>query len=227
MVFFDSFPDRSTLLQSQGQGNPEFPLKVNNHIHSPYSFSAFDSIDSAVKGAREEDVRILGINDFYVTDGYAEFIDKCLDYRLFPLLNIELIGISKEDQENGIRVNDPGNPGRTYISGKGLSHPSVLPMKQKEKMERVVEESNRQVGRMIDLVNRWMEKQKVELTLSVEEIMEEHAEHLLRERHVAKAIRVKARLYRGDARRSCPSTRMRAALARSSALFPGQNNSGK
>jgi len=191
MAFFDSFPDRSTLLQSQGQGNTEFPLKVNNHIHTPYSFSAFNSIDSAVKAARDEDIRILGINDFYVTDGYSEFIAKCLDYKLFPLLNIELIGISKEDQEKGIRVNDPGNPGRTYISGKGLSHPSLLPGKQQEKMERVVEESNRQVGRMIELVNRWMERQKVELTLSVEEIMEEHAEHLLRERHVAKAIRIK------------------------------------
>lgn len=191
MAFFDSFPDRSTLLQSQGQGNTVFPLKVNNHIHTPYSFSAFNSIDSAVMAARDEDVRILGINDFYVTDGYSEFIDKCLDYKLFPLLNIELIGISKEDQEKGIRVNDPGNPGRTYISGKGLSHPSVLPGKQQEKMKRVVEESNRQVSRMIELVNQWMNKQQVELNLSVEEIMEEHAEHLLRERHVAKAIRIK------------------------------------
>lgn len=198
MNFFDSFPHRSTLLQSQGTENPEFPLKVNNHIHSPYSFSAFESIESAVKAARDEDVRILGINDFYVRDGYTEFIDLCLDHKLFPLLNIELIGISKEDQEKGIRVNDPGNPGRTYISGKGLSHPSVLPLKQQEKMEGVVEESNRQVGRMIELVNGWMEKQQVELTLSVEEIMQEHAEHLLRERHVAKAIRIKVEEQAGN-----------------------------
>ncbi len=45
--------------------------------------------------AGREEVRILGINDFYVTDGYAEFIEKCLDHGFFPLLNIELIGISK------------------------------------------------------------------------------------------------------------------------------------
>ncbi|TFH23022.1 MAG: hypothetical protein E4H10_12795 [Bacteroidia bacterium] len=191
MGFFDSFPDRTTLLDSSGKGHPDFPLKVNNHIHTPYSFSAFDSIDEAVKSARAEDIRILGINDFYVTDGYAEFIDKCRKHLMFPLLNIELIGISKVDQEHGIRVNDPGNPGRTYISGKGLPHPSALPEDQQKKLDRVVEESNGQVARMIDLVNRWMELQKVGLSLSVEEIMEEHAEHLLRERHVAKAIRVK------------------------------------
>jgi sugar phosphate isomerase/epimerase len=191
MGFFDSFPDRNTLLRSQEKESLVSSLKVNNHIHSPYSFSAFDSIGSAVKAAREEGIRILGINDFYVTDGYAEFIDVCRDYGLFPLLNIELIGISKVDQEKGIRVNDPGNPGRTYISGKGLPHPSILPEAQQKKLNRVVEESNKQVGQMIDLVNKWMEFLRVGLTLSVEEIMEEHAEHLLRERHVAKAIRVK------------------------------------
>jgi hypothetical protein len=191
MGFFDAFPDRSTLLQSDEKGNQGFPLKVNNHIHTPHSFSAFDSIEAAVQKAKAEGIRVLGINDFYVTDGYAEFVDKCRDYQVFPLLNIELIGISKEDQKAGIRVNDPGNPGRTYISGKGLSHPSILPADQKQKLDNVVKESNRQVARMVDLVNRWMEFQQVDCSLSVEEIMEEHAELLLRERHVAKALRVK------------------------------------
>ncbi|MCK5066846.1 MAG: hypothetical protein KAR16_05385 [Bacteroidales bacterium] len=191
MGFFDAFPDRSTLLQSNERGHPGFPLKVNNHIHTPYSFSAFDSIDAAVQKAEAEDIRVLGINDFYVTEGYTDFIDKCRAHKLFPLLNIELIGISKEDQDQGIRVNDPNNPGRIYISGKGLPHPSQLPADQQQKLDRVVEESNMQVARMIDLVNRWMEFQQVGFSLTVEEIMEEHAEQLLRERHVAKAIRVK------------------------------------
>jgi hypothetical protein len=191
MDFFVSFPDRTSLLRSHGNRHPAFPVKVNNHIHSPYSFSAFDSIDQAVEMAVKEEVKILGINDFYVADGYAEFIERCRDNKLFPLLNIELIGISKEDQEKGIRVNDPGNPGRTYISGKGLAHPSLLAPDQQGKLDRVVEESNKQVGQMIDLVNSWFEKQEVGLSLSVKEIMEQHAEQLLRERHVAKAIRIK------------------------------------
>jgi hypothetical protein len=191
MGFFDSFPDRATLLESASAGKAGFPMKVNNHIHTPYSFSAFESVDSAVKAARAEEIKILGINDFYVTDGYREFIDICQDYGLFPLLNIELIGINKDYQAKGIKINDPGNPGRTYISGKGLAFPSLLPGKQQEQLKKVVEESNSQVARMIDLVNRWLEYQQVDIRLSVEEIMEEHAEQLLRERHVAKALRVK------------------------------------
>ena len=88
MSFLEQFPDRTTLLESYPSDHSVVSLKVNNNIHSPYSFSAFKSIDQAVRMAVDEDVRILGINDFYVTYGYAEFIDKCRDHRLFPLLNI-------------------------------------------------------------------------------------------------------------------------------------------
>jgi hypothetical protein len=141
--------------------------------------------------ASEEEVKILGINDFYVSDGYGEFVEQCRKYRLFPLLNIELIGISREDQQAGIRVNDPNNPGRTYISGKGLAFPSILPAHQQEKLDRIVRESNRQVTNMIDLLNRWLEFHGTGITISVDEVMKKHAKQLLRERHVAKVLRLK------------------------------------
>lgn len=191
MSFLEHFPDRATLLESARE-ELDFPaLKVNNHIHSPFSFSAFGSIEQAVRMASDEEVKVLGINDFYVTDAYGEFIEKCRKYRLFPLLNVELIGISKEDQAAGIRVNDPANPGRTYISGKGLAYPSILPRDQQEKLDGVVKESNIQVAKMIDLLNRWLEFQQAGFSLSVDEIMKEHAMLLLRERHVTKALRLK------------------------------------
>lgn len=191
MSYLEQFPDRQSLLEANPSMHPQFPLKVNNHIHTPYSFSAFSSMEEAVKMAEAEGIKILGINDFYVTEGYGEFIEKCVKHRLFPLLNVELIGISKEDQGAGIRVNDPNNPGRTYISGKGLAFPSILPAGQQEKLDGVIRESNRQVEKMIELLNRWLQFQQVDISLKVEEIMQEHAMHLLRERHVAKALRIK------------------------------------
>ncbi len=148
-------------------------------------------IEEAVEMAVREEVRILGINDFYVTDGYPEFIEMCQKHGVFPLLNIELIGISKVDQEAGIRVNDPGNPGRTYISGKGLAYPSVMPEKQQEKLDSVAAESNKQVAEMIRLLNAWLAEQDAGFSLAVKEIMEKDAMQLLRERHVAKALRQK------------------------------------
>jgi hypothetical protein len=191
MSFLEQFPDSDTLLILFNEEKSVFPMKVNNHIHTPYSFSAFETVTQAVRLAVAENIRILGINDFYVTDGHKEFMDECVDHGMFPLLNIELIGISKADQDSGIRVNDPSNPGRTYLSGKGLQYPLELPEEQASKLAVIVEESNLQVAKMVDLVNEWFQKQEVAITLSVDEIMEKLAVNLLRERHVAKMVRLK------------------------------------
>lgn len=191
MSFLEQFPDSDTLLSLFNEEKSVFPMKVNNHIHTPYSFSAFDTVTQAVRLAVAEDIRILGINDFYVTDGYQEFIEECIDHGMFPLLNIELIGISKEDQAAGIRVNDPSNPGRTYISGKGLQHPVKLKKEQAVKLSKIVKESNLQVEKMVALANEWFRKQDVEIELEVNEIMDKLAVNLLRERHVAKMVRLK------------------------------------
>lgn len=190
MNYFSEYPGRDSLLATYGDDTRDLPLEVNNHIHSPYSFSAFREIRESVRLAKKEGVNVLGINDFYVTDGHGEFIKECSRQGVFPLLNIEFIGVSKSHQKEGIRVNDPGNPGRIYISGKGLAHPSLLDGERKEWLAEIVRESNMQVAKMVDLLNRWLEYQGVEIALSVEEIKNKYARNLLRERHVAKAMRV-------------------------------------
>ncbi len=189
--YLEKFPDLEELLEGYDGVAPETYPKVNNHIHTPYSFSAFRSVEEAAGMAEEEEIRILGINDFNVTDGYSDFLRLCLQKGIFPLLNMEMIGISKKHQKQGIRINDPKNPGRTYISGKGMSYPSSWSAANREKLQQVVHEGNRQVAEMVDLVNRWCRSQEVDLFLSVEQIMDSLAENLLRERHVAKAIRLK------------------------------------
>jgi hypothetical protein len=198
MNWLAQFPGKDELLNMYPYERQEAPLKVNNHIHTPYSFSAFMHLEEAVQMAAEENVRVLGINDFYVTDGYDEFIICCMEHQVFPLLNIELIGIGRVEQQKGIRVNDPNNPGRTYLSGKGLAYPVHLSGEMQEKLERVIGESNRQVEQMVSLLNSWLTGQGVGCSLSVEEIMQNHAFKLLRERHVAKALRLKLEEQAGD-----------------------------
>lgn len=190
MNFLKEFPGKEELLASYDEMRFRNPMKVNNHIHTPYSFSAFDSIAEAVELADEENVRVLGISDFYVADGHEVFIDACINHKVFPLLNIELIGISHSDQAQGIRINDPKNPGRIYLSGKGLSSPFSLPEEEASKLQKIVEGSNLQVKKMISLLNEWMEKQGIELKLSNKDIMENYAMNLLRERHVARRMRL-------------------------------------
>jgi hypothetical protein len=189
--FLKQFPGREALLQGSRHGISARTVKVNNHIHTPYSFSAFSSVAEAVERAMKEDIRVLGINDFYVTDGYPEFVRQCLEKGIFPLLNVEMIGVNAGGQAMGTRYNDPGNPGRIYVSGKGLSFGSLLSPERQDRVDRVVEESNRQVKEMIRLLNFWLQRQGAGISLSVEETRERLAENLLRERHVAKMLRIK------------------------------------
>ncbi|HOF55937.1 MAG TPA: PHP domain-containing protein [Prolixibacteraceae bacterium] len=164
--------------------------KVNGHIHTPYSFSAFSDMEEPFLMAREEGIIALGINDFYTVDGYPEFAAKALEYRVFPLFNIEFMALQKEEQYRGIRVNDPVNPGRTYLSGKGLRYPVSLPAFQIRKMETLVRESNRQTYLMVDKLNQYLAGTFSGMTFDAEELQNRLARGLLRERHIAMAIRI-------------------------------------
>jgi hypothetical protein len=165
-------------------------LKVNGHFHTPYSFSAFADMNQMATMAVEENIKVLGINDFYVTDGYDEFNKVATRNRFFPLFNIEAIALSKEQQAAGIRVNDPNNPGRTYFSGKGLDYPVTLSGKYKERLESVKGESQRQVADMIALLNGWLKELNIPLSFTYEEIRRKYARQLVRERHIAQALRI-------------------------------------
>ena len=83
---------------------------VNAHLHTPYSFSAFSSIDEALDRALKEGVKVVGINDFYSMEGYGAWNAGCMLRGLFPLFGIEFISLNEEDQAAGLRVNDPNNP---------------------------------------------------------------------------------------------------------------------
>ena len=127
--------------------------EANGHIHTPYSFSAFPELETAFKMACDEKIAVLGINDFYVTDGYDAFHNGCLTHNIFPLFNIEFIGLLPEEQKNGIRINDPNNPGRIYFSGKGLDYPFKTGWMQNRQLKSVIKESQNQVKAMIAKLN--------------------------------------------------------------------------
>lgn len=167
---------------------PEY-REVNGHIHTPFSFSAFDKMEKAFQMAKEENIAVLGINDFFVADGYETFNNGCLRYNIFPLFNIEFIGLLKAEQKNGIRINDPNNPGRIYFSGKGLDYPFSLTWMQKWQLNRVKRESQDQVKAMIVKLNRLINNTNPSLSLSYDGIRERFAHELVRERHLAKAVR--------------------------------------
>jgi hypothetical protein len=188
--FLSSFPTLDVLKKEMnGQKFPEY-RETNSHIHTPYSFSAFSDMDSVFKMAKDQNISVLGINDFYVTDGYDSFHKGCLENRIFPLFNIEFIGLLKEEQKKSIRINDPNNPGRIYFCGKGLDYPFDLGWFSKRELNDVIKESQNQIKAMIGKLNQLIEAENPALKLSYEAIKKDFARELVRERHIAKALRM-------------------------------------
>ncbi len=163
---------------------------VNAHLHTPWSFSAFDSVSQALDMAAKEGVKVVGVNDFYSMDGYGQWSEGCAARGLYPLFNIEFIALNQEDQAAGTRVNDPSNPGRTYLSGKGLSYPVILGGREAAQLAAVRAESNLQVEKMCAKLNDHLDSVKAGFRISYARVRDELTNGLVRERHLAKAIRL-------------------------------------
>jgi hypothetical protein len=188
-IFLSTLPWLDKMQNSlNGISVPQY-RKVNGHIHTPYSFSAFDRLDTAFSMAKEEQIAVLGINDFFVTDGYEAFGSGCLKNNIFPLFNIEFIGLLKDEQKKGIRINDPNNPGRIYFSGKGLDNPFNPGWISKWLLRKVINESQYQIKAMIQKLNGLIIPINPSLTITYEGVKKKFAHDLVRERHLAKAVR--------------------------------------
>ncbi|MCC8035066.1 MAG: hypothetical protein LIO77_03915 [Rikenellaceae bacterium] len=163
-------------------------LKVNAHLHTRYSFSAFDNTSQALDMAAEEGVQVVGINDFNTTAGFAQWHVGCVRRRLYPLFNIEMMGIDEPLRDKGLRINDPNNPGRIYISGKGLAYPVILAGEPAALLDRVAEESDRQVRAMCSKLNALTAGYGI--CLDANEVAGSLTKGNLRERHLARALRL-------------------------------------
>lgn len=187
---FANYPGKQALLQELKSTGKQKVLQVNGHFHTPFSFSAFTEIEQAFQMADAEGVQVLGINDFYTTDGYAEFTALAIKYRIFPLYNIEFMALQKDLQETGIRVNDPANPGRTYMSGKGLTNPFKIDKPELALLKQVQHESNVQTAEMVNKLNELLAELKAGFSFDFDELKAKYAKNMLRERHIAKALRI-------------------------------------
>ncbi len=186
---FSNFPGKQELLAQFKSKSENKTLLVNGHFHTPFSFSAFTEIEQAFQMAEAEGVQVLGINDFYTTDGYAEFTALASKYKIFPLYNIEFMSLQKDLQEAGVRVNDPANPGRTYFSGKGLRNPFELSGEPLQLLKQVQHESNVQTAEMVNKLNELLAEINAGFSFDFDELKAKYAKNMLRERHIAKALR--------------------------------------
>jgi hypothetical protein len=103
---------------SRGTGQ-RTPL-VNTHVHFPPNFSAFTSVEDVLATARAEGARAIGISNFFDQQVYSRFAEQAAGAGVLPLYGLEFITVIDDLAEAGVRVNDPANPGRMYLCGKGI-----------------------------------------------------------------------------------------------------------
>ena len=100
---------------------PRAALRANAHVHLPPNFSAFESVAEVVALAAGESLDLLGASNYYDFTAYRAFAAQAAMHGIFPLYGIEVIAMVDDLRGAGVRVNDPNNPGRMYLCGKGLS----------------------------------------------------------------------------------------------------------
>jgi mannitol-1-phosphate 5-dehydrogenase len=92
---------------------------VNTHVHLPPNFSAFDTPEQAVRLAAAEGVWVLGSSNYYDFRPYRRFAAAAAGAGVMPLFGLEINTFASDLV--GMRINDPSNPGRFNLCGKGLT----------------------------------------------------------------------------------------------------------
>ena len=121
---------------------------TNGHIHTSESFSVFRSPAEAVWQAAREGLAVLGINDHYTVAGHEEFRRACEVAGIAATFSIEAVAVDREAAEAGLKLNDPDNPGRIYLCGKGVTRvpPDSSPeMQSLARMRAALERRNREI----------------------------------------------------------------------------------
>lgn len=95
--------------------------KVNSHIHLPPNFSAFESVAQAIELSAAQGIGVLGASNYYDFEVYGDFAEGARRTGIFPLFGLEIICLIDELVKAGVKINDPGNPGKMYVCGKGIT----------------------------------------------------------------------------------------------------------
>lgn len=168
-------------------------LKANTHIHSPYSFSSFDSIKGMVETASQQQIAVLGINDFNTCEGFAEFQNACRKRGIYPLFNIEFLTFCREDQRKGLKWNSNTHPGALYLCGKALRHPVNFCSNTKNLLASLWKGTQDHMWKVIHRLNDHLHACGIEFELDYNRIRSAYAMSTVRERHLAKALYLAAK----------------------------------
>jgi transposase-like protein len=182
-------------LAAQNFGLDKRPA-VNSHIHLPPNFSAFDTVSQAIQLASEQKVQIVGLSNYYDYAVYEDFGRLALQKGIFPLFGLEIIAMQENLRQQGVKVNDPGNPGKTYICGKGITQFQSMTPRAKELIHTIRDNDNKRMTDMTQKLAGVFESHGVKTGLDDKAVIARVAKRhgcdpktvYLQERHLAQAF---------------------------------------
>jgi hypothetical protein len=128
--------------------SPRSRRGTNSHIHTSESFSVFRSPTEAVWQAAREGIAVLGINDHYTVAGHDEFRQACEIAGIAAIFSLEAVAMDRAAEVGGLLLNDPDNPGRAYLCGKGITRippDSSVAMHTLARLRAALERRNREI----------------------------------------------------------------------------------
>ncbi len=169
---------------------------VNTHVHLPPNFSSFETVADAVAHAAAEAVAALGASNFYDLRVYRAFAEAAREAGIHALFGIEIIAVLGDLQSAGTLVNDPDNPGRIYLCGKGIARFEQPTPGAEVLMARIREGSDRRIREIADRSAERFAAAGLRTSCSEETITADTAARsgvppawvALQERHVARAL---------------------------------------
>lgn len=175
---------------------PSIRPKVNAHIHLPPNFSAFESVQQAVELASDQGLRVLGASNYYDFSVYADLASEARRHRIFPLFGLEIIALLKDLAAAGVLVNDPGNPGKMYICGKGIVRFGPMTAVAQDLMTHIRRNDEARTRRMVQQMEAIFAASGIRIGLTADAITDSIVRRhnvskdtvCLQERHVAQAF---------------------------------------
>ena len=185
------------LAESAERGaRPGAGVRVNAHVHLPPNFSAFRTVAEAVDLAAEQGVGVLGASNYYDFSAYAELAGRASERNVFPLFGLEILAMLDDLVAAGVRTNDPGNPGKMYICGKGIVRFDPMTDEAGRLMGVIRENDSARMARMVGRLAEVFRTRRLDTGLDADAVIDRVvARHdcprgvvYLQERHVAQAF---------------------------------------
>ncbi len=180
---------------------------VNTHVHLPPNFSAFTTVAEAVQAGADQSVRAMGASNFYDQRVYARFATLAAAQGIRPLYGLEFITQVPDLADQGVRVNDPANPGRMYLTGKGIDPDRSTPDRARHTAAMIRSANDQRAAEMVSRLAGHFASQGFFTGVTAETIIAQVAERAgvpvdwvsLQERHIAQGFQERlAELPRGE-----------------------------